>query len=272
MRLNSITPLILTYNEIANIERTITPLGWARRIVVVDSFSDDGTVELLKRDSRVDVYQREFDTFAAQCNFGLEQITTDWVLSLDADYVCSKELIREIENLPDDPAEVGFRVRFRYCVNGRPLRSSLYPPRTILYRRSLARYERDGHAHRVAVGGAQGRLGAFVYHDDRKPLEAWLAAQARYVANEVQKLRTTPVERLSFADRVRLRRWVAPLVMPFYCLLGKALLLDGRAGLEYTLQRTYAELLLSLKLVVEGSSVSVARNEHCNATLESDTP
>ena len=45
--LDQITPLILTYNEEANISRTLTGLSWARRIVVIDSFSTDATLELL---------------------------------------------------------------------------------------------------------------------------------------------------------------------------------------------------------------------------------
>ena len=270
MQLDAITPLVLTYNEIANVERTMKRLDWTRRIVVVDSFSTDGTVEVLKRNPRVDLLQRRFDTFAAQCNFGLEHIDTEWVLSLDADYVCSEQLIREIAALGEAPSEDGFQVRFKYCVNGRALRGSLYPARTVLYRRALAYYESDGHAHRVVVRGRLGKLSGVIYHDDRKPLESWLAAQARYATNEVQKLRSTPTERLSLADRLRRAKWIAPLVMPLYCLIGKGLLFDGLPGIEYTLQRTYAEVLLSLKLMADLPEILVARNEQEKAVLGSE--
>jgi hypothetical protein len=50
---------------------------------------------------------------------------------------------------------------------------------------------------------------------------------------------------LSAADRLR-KTGLAPFVIPFYCLLRKGLILDGKAGLYYTLQRTYAEVLLAL--------------------------
>src|SRR5690349_1091232 len=109
MDLTGITPLILTFNEMANIERTLAALSWASRILVVDSFSDDGTVEYLNGHPRVDIIQRQFDTFAAQCNFGLDHIDTEWVLSLDADYVCSEDLIREIAALPEPPQADGFQ-------------------------------------------------------------------------------------------------------------------------------------------------------------------
>src|SRR5690348_1869133 len=186
MRLDRITPLIITYNEIANIERTLSQLRWASHILIVDSYSTDGTLELVARDPRVQVVARRFETFASQCNYGLEHIQTEWVLSLDADYMCSTALIREVEALPEEPIVDGFSVRFKYCVRGRPLRGSLYPPRTVLYRRRAAHYERDGHAHRVVVNGLTARLSSLIYHDDRKPLGSWLAAQERYAVNEAQ--------------------------------------------------------------------------------------
>lgn len=269
MRLDDITPLILTYNEIANIERTLDCLDWASRILVVDSYSTDGTLEVLARNRRVEIVQHRFHSFADQCNFGITNIGTEWVLSLDADYICNDSFVREIEQLPGEPGADGFRVSFKYCVNGRPLRGSLYPPRTVLYRKRLAHYENDGHAHRVVIDGAVHPLSSVIYHDDRKPLDSWLAAQARYAAHEVQKLRAMPLAELSRADRLRRKGWIAPLAMPFYCLLLRGLILDGRAGIEYTLQRTYAEILLSLRLWAAEPDNVVAQNEHDRTLLSS---
>src|SRR2546428_5645948 len=100
--LDEITVLILTYNEAPNIRRTLERLRWAHRIVVVDSYSTDETVEIAKGFPNVDLVQRRFDSFARQCNFGLEQIRSRWVLSLDADYVLSDELLKEIGTLQLD--------------------------------------------------------------------------------------------------------------------------------------------------------------------------
>ena len=84
--LDQVTALILTFNEEANISRTLAGLRWARRIVVIDSFSTDATLELLAQCPQVEVVQRAFDSFAEQCNFGLQLIRTPWCLSLDADH------------------------------------------------------------------------------------------------------------------------------------------------------------------------------------------
>lgn len=91
-----VTPLILTFNEVENLDRVLQRLTWAKRIVVIDSFSTDGTVDILKAYSQVEVYQRSFDTHGTQWNYGLEKIHSDWVLSLDADYVLTEELLDEI--------------------------------------------------------------------------------------------------------------------------------------------------------------------------------
>lgn len=78
--LAQLTPLLLTYNEEPNIDRTLGGLGWARRIVVIDSGSSDRTLELLAAYSQVEVLTRSFDSFANQCNFGLQHIDTPWML------------------------------------------------------------------------------------------------------------------------------------------------------------------------------------------------
>ena len=252
MDLDAITSLIITYNEEPNLPRVLAALGWCKHIVAIDSFSSDGTLDILRSHRNVRVLQRQFDSFASQCNFGLAHVETEWVLSLDADYVCSPEMTRELEDLPESATVEGYRARFKYCIDGKPLRASLYPPRTVLYRRLSARYEDDGHSHHVRVAGSVGDLRSYIYHDDRKSLDSWLAAQQRYALKEVEKLRSTPRELLSRPDKVRRVGWIAPLLMPFYCLLVRGLVLDGRAGLYYTMQRTFAEVLLALRIGAAG--------------------
>src|ERR1041385_6340109 len=153
--LDQITPLVLTYNEAPNIGRTLEKLSWAKEVVVVDSFSTDETLEIIRKFPQVRLVQRKFDNHTAQWNFGLAQVRTDWVLSLDADYVLSEELIHEIRVLkppstsdlrppasdlrprtsalppPSSTGEVanslstlnaaptGYSARFRYCIQGR---------------------------------------------------------------------------------------------------------------------------------------------------------
>lgn len=243
-----ITPLILTYNEQPNIGRTLERLTWANDVVVVDSGSTDATLEIARSFPSVRIVQRPFDSFAGQCNFGLEHVTSPWVLSLDADYLLSEDLVRELESLTPDGDTAGYRAAFKYCVRGRPLRATLYPPRVVLYRRERARYRDEGHGHRVEIDGVVESLRSAIYHDDRKPLRRWLVEQNRYMITESRYLLRTPASELSVQDR--LRRWIviAPAVVFVYTLLAKGLILDGWRGWFYVAQRTFAEMLLSFRL------------------------
>jgi len=250
MDLTTVTPLILTYNEEANIGRTLDRLTWAERIVIVDSYSTDATLNIAADYPQVEVFQREFDHFADQCNYGLDHIETEWVFSLDADYVVPETLVEEMRHLSSASTPDGYEASFIYCVFGEPLRGTLYPPRTVLYRREAASYRRAGHAHRVRIDGPTEPIEAPIYHDDRKSLDRWLQSQRSYTEEELKKYRSTPWAELSWPDRLRKAK-LAPLVMLLYCLLGKGLLLDGKAGWYYTFQRTYAELLLALALMDE---------------------
>jgi glycosyltransferase involved in cell wall biosynthesis len=248
--LSQVTPLILTFNEEANISRTLAGLSWAHRIVVVDSGSTDRTLELLAQHRQVEVLTRPFDSFAQQCAYGLAQIRTPWCLSLDADHVVSaafqKELAQLIATAPADLVAV--RTPFRYLVFGRPLRGSLLPPRINLLRPGHGSYANDGHGHQFLPDGPTVTMHQPLLHDDRKPLTRWLAAQQRYLVQETDKLLTTPRSQLSLADRLRLRHGVAPIVVPLLCLFWHRGLLDGWRGWFYAFQRMYVETLLSLML------------------------
>ena len=128
--LDEITPLILTYNESPNIERTLAKLTWAKRIVVIDSFSTDDTFKKLQSYPQVEVFERKFDSFANQCNFGLKKITSLWVLSIDADYVLSDHLIDEINTKLTKSETDGFFVNFKYCVFGTPIKRNFTTAKT----------------------------------------------------------------------------------------------------------------------------------------------
>ena len=248
----NVTPLILTYNERENIGRTLSALRWAAEVVVLDSFSTDRTLEVARASHpNVRVVQRRFDTHTAQWNFGLEQVQTPWVLSLDADYEVSPELSSEIERLAPSPDVAGYLARFQYRVFGHPLRSTVYPPRVVLFRRDQAHYQDDGHTQLLHMDGLVEPLAGVIHHDDRKPLSRWLQSQDRYMLIEAPHLLTTPAANLSRQDRLRQKAVSAPLAMCFYLLFVRGLILDGWPGWYYVFQRTLAEMLLALRIITE---------------------
>ena len=101
----------------------------------------------------------------------------------------------------------------------------------------------------MRIDGQVVELRGTIFHDDRKPLSRWLAAQQKYAAMEATKLLTASTRELKFADRIRRKLIIAPALVFFYTLLGRGLILDGWAGWSYVFQRTLAELILSLHLI-----------------------
>jgi glycosyltransferase involved in cell wall biosynthesis len=249
--LEQITPVILTYNEAPNIARALKPLAWARDIVIVDSYSDDETVSLANNFPQVRVFQREFDCLENQWNFALEQtgLSTEWVLALDADYITTPMLVEEIKQLRPGADVNGFRADFQYCIYGKPLLGSAYPPVVVLYRRAFARYQQDGHAHRVVVSGRIEKLREPMLHDDRKSLTRWLNSQNIYMQQEVEKLLAAEGRSLRLPDRIRATKFLAPFLIFLHCMIAKRGLFDGKKGLYYALQRMLAETLLAIYLL-----------------------
>jgi glycosyltransferase involved in cell wall biosynthesis len=244
-----ITAMILTYNEEPNIARTLDAVAWLKDVLIVDSGSTDATLDIIARYPNARVVTRKFDSFAEQCNFGLAQVRTPWVLSMDADYELTPEVTSEIQTIVPVDAISGYRAGFIYRMYGGPLRATLYPRRIVLYRPQCGRYRNEGHGHRVVLVGEVRDLVGKIWHDDRKPFARWLASQQVYARREAEYLLTTPRVELRRTDRIRMMGWPAPILVFFYTLFWKRCILDGWPGWLYVLQRTLAEILIAVELV-----------------------
>lgn len=250
--LADITPVILTLNEAANIGRSLERLAWAECVVVVDSGSTDETLAIAGRFPNVHIAHRPFDTHAQQWNFAIHEtgVTTEWVLRLDCDFMVEPALRDEIAALkPTSASPSAYEIAFTYCMNGKPLRASLYPPLPVLFRRAMGRFEQDGHTEKLRISGPVEKLASRLLHDDRKGLDRWLHSQFRYQAQEADKLATRPWRELSWVDRLRRTRMLGPPAVAFHCLFVKGLVFDGSAGLLYTAERVTADLILSMHLL-----------------------
>lgn len=253
-----ITALLITYNEEVNILRTLEAIQWIPKVLIIDSGSTDQTIQIIRSFNNTKILHRNFDSFANQCNFGLSHITSDWVLSLDADYVVSTKLSDEIHDLMTcDPKKTyysGYRVSFAYCINGRPIRSGILPPRICLYTRQGAEYVNVGHGHKVSVAGRVGSLKNRIYHDDRKPLKVWIQNQQRYQQSEALLLRRTKTKDLPIQDIIRKHTFLAPFLIFLICIFLRRGFLDGKEGFVYAVQRLFTESLLYLYLTEDSST------------------
>ena len=188
----SISVVVITKNEEANIERCLSSVSWADEIVVVDSGSTDRTVEISKQlGARVSV-TADWPGFGPQKNRALEQATGDWVLSLDADEWVTQALRDEILSVISRPdGAVAVRVPRLSSFCGRFMRHSGWWPDyvTRLFRRGAARFSDDVVHERVIAGGKAGTLRTPIMHETFVDLDELLQKMNNYSSLAAQEMR-----------------------------------------------------------------------------------
>lgn len=247
----TLTAVVLTWNEEENIARTLHHLTWLERIVVIDSGSTDNTVELIKGFANTEVHTRKFDTHAQQWNYGLSFCHSEWILSLDADYILSYAFIEEIKQKLSQANISAYNAEFDFVLFERPLNKNNTTPRPVLFKQRDCIYYDDGHTQRLRINGKQAALTNRILHDDRKPLSRWLLNQSSYSLKEAMMLLDKPEGEMSVLEKLRKKRIYTPLLMFFFCLFKRRMILEGARGWHYTLQRTIVEMLISLRLTEE---------------------
>jgi len=114
--MKQISVVIITKNEEKNIRRCLESVRWADEIIVVDAFSSDATVEIVKEFTHA-VHQKEWTGFAKQKEYALTLAANEWVLSLDADEEISPQLKEEILSLNDSDISAYEILRENYFLN-----------------------------------------------------------------------------------------------------------------------------------------------------------
>lgn len=189
-----LTVIILTKNEERHIERAICSVkGVADRCVVVDSGSDDNTVELA-RSNGATVFFNPWVNHATQFNWAIEQLPedTEWILRLDADEIITDVLRREIaENLKDIPENIdGIYISRRLNFLGSPVRfGGLYPIRIIrIFRFRRGRCEDRWMDEHILVSGPTADFAGDIVDDNLNSLTWWTQKHNAYASLEVVEL------------------------------------------------------------------------------------
>ncbi len=112
----NLTALILTFNEAENIGRVLQNLRRLEKIIVIDSGSTDETTAIIKSFPNTETACRKFDTHAAQWNYGLGLCNSEWILSLDADYILTEDFMQEVADFITGKDYAAFDASFEFCV------------------------------------------------------------------------------------------------------------------------------------------------------------
>jgi len=259
--------VILTHNEERHIVRALRSISTiASQVFVVDSGSDDGTVEIAQRNGAV-VLQNPFVNHARQFQWALDNapITASWVMRLDADEIVEHDLAVEIEEqLPLLGADVtGVNLHRKHIFMDRWVRrGGRYPLRLLrIWRRGHGRIEDRWMDEHMIVSG--GRIvafkGGFADHN-LNDLTFFTTKHNKYATREAievlnQKLELFPRDE-SLSGRTAswqasFKRWAKERVynrLPFtvsatlYFLwryIFQLGFLDGRSGLVYHFLQGY---------------------------------
>ena len=178
----SLTALVTTYNEEHNIGRCLESVAWAEDILVVDSFSTDGTCrEAARHTDRI--LQHPYESPARQKNWALEQARHRWVLILDADERATPELEKEVRTLLEqEPGHAAYWIHRRNTFRGREMRHGGWETDRVirLVDRKRARYP-DVRVHEeMKVDGPVGVLRGRLIHHSVRSLEQYSPKMERY--------------------------------------------------------------------------------------------
>jgi len=243
-----VTPLILAFNEEANLARTLRSLRWAERVVILDSGSTDATERIARSFPNVSFFVRPFDSHQKQWSFGVNEtgIATDFVLALDADMAVAPEFVAEFRDTFLSSSCAGGMIPIAWCYFGKPLAGSFCPPQLRLFRRDTVEIVQCGHTQEFRVVSPLYAFKSGIWHEDRKSVERWLQSQANYSRLEAQRLRDG--HRLRWRDRLRASGFMPALAATLsYLRAGGPF--GGRRALRYAWERATYESILAIRVL-----------------------
>lgn len=253
-----ITAIILTKNEEVNIRDCIQSIkGTVRRIVVIDSFSDDDTVKIAET-LGAEVYQHPFENYARQYMYGINLADPDttWTLRIDADERLTPESARELEEICNSNMNTnvaGIVLRFKKNFLGKDLyHGGIYPWKKMnCYKTKLGRIEdRNMDEHIVLSSGTVVCMKNDCLHFDFKNLEYFINKHNWYSSRETIDYFEN-LEKGKSKNEMDFKTWLKmkfyyklPLGMRahiyylyrYYILMG---FLDGKEGKIYNFLQAY---------------------------------
>ncbi len=241
---HKISALLITYNEYANLEKVLPKLKFADEIIIVDSFSNDNSKELVTKFDNIKYIEHKFEDFSSQRNFALSLAKNEWVLFLDADEGLPNDLIQEIKEVTTNSISNDAYFVFRkYHFMNKHLRYSGWQSDKVirLLKKSKSHYE--GYVHeQLKVEGEIGTLKTRIEHFTYKNLDQYIYKLHHYADLKALELNNEGLEPTFFHY---LFKPVYRFVHGYFIRLG---FLDGYEGLINCVLQSYGVFLRYAKL------------------------
>ena len=264
-----ITAIILTKNEERNLRDCLLSIaGFCSRAVVVDCGSTDKTVEIA-REMGADVYFHEFEYYAKQFNWAIDNadIKTAWTLRLDADERVTPDVIRACEALISAGRVSGVAMEATYYFLGRAIAHGISKKRKLmLFKTGVGRIEdRRRDAHTYLASGESALIKPRFIHRDFKDVSSYIARYNWYATREMldyvtfisgasADVNTDPAirkkRRAKFGLYYRAPRFLRAHLWFIYNYVFRLGFLDGREGyLYHYLECDWYRTLVDLKIL-----------------------
>lgn len=244
--MTKLSVVILTRNEENNILDCIETASFADEIIVIDDYSDDRTIEIVKNIKRrnIRVFTNHLNQdFSKQRNFGLSVVKNEWVLFLDADERISEDLAKEIRASVEEDRYDGFLLRRSDVIWGRKLSHGESADVELL---RLARRESGKWKRRVHevwdVKGRVGKLKNDLIHYPHQSVAEFLHEINVYSSIRAEELKQEGIKP-SFLDIIIYPK--AKFFLNYFLRLG---FLDGIQGLIVALMMSFHSFLVRGKL------------------------
>ena len=242
---------ILTKNEQDNIGRCLKSLRWADEILVADSGSTDGTLEICRAHG-CRILQTEWLGYGPTKQLAADAASHDWILSVDADEKVTEELAEAVHRALKAPTYDAYRIMRRSFYLGAAIRhcgwNRDYPIR-LFHRRRCRWNERPVHESLV-VSGSKGTIRSPLLHHTYPTISSHVERMNLYAALAAERLRS---EGRSCSIAAALLRGTAKFVKMY---LFQAGFLDGRVGLVLCRNSAFGVYLKYLKLWEKTRSAS----------------
>jgi len=191
-----ISAVITVYNEEKNIERCLKSLKFADEIIVVDNDSTDNTPKLSKKyTSKIFTQKNDPSKIDIQKNFGFDNATNEWILSLDADEEVSIELCEEIKKIlkakPSSISQVnGFWIPRKNYIFGKWIEyAGWYPDYQLrLFRKNKGKYTKKHVHENLTLEGESAKLKEHIIHHNYNSIQQFLNKTFNYAQNEAYNL------------------------------------------------------------------------------------
>ena len=182
--MHPISATVITCNEEHNIAGALQSLSWADEIIVVDSGSEDATLDICRRFTDK-IYHRDWTGYVDQKNFAVEKACNDWIFSLDADERVSRQLQGEVGILARNGFSAsGYRVPRTAFFMGRWIKhGDWYPDYQMrLFDRRYGKWQ-GGRVHEsVKIDRTVGMLKGEIHHFTYRSLSEYLRRLESYTS------------------------------------------------------------------------------------------